>query len=103
MLGKASAEPYPYLNDFQLLTASVALQRRDPQGAEQAARRALERVDSARGHALLARALLAQGNRESAKAEMEKAVALDPTEPEVGDLKRALGAGAGARKKDRRP
>ncbi|HXH29111.1 MAG TPA: tetratricopeptide repeat protein, partial [Candidatus Polarisedimenticolia bacterium] len=38
MLDKAAADPHPYESDFYLLTATVALQRRDPAAAATAAR-----------------------------------------------------------------
>lgn len=93
MLEVAAAAPHPYEADFNLLAAGVALHRRDPQAAAAAARRSLEHADTARGHALLGRALLAAGDGDQARAELNRALALDPNEPEIDDLRRALEAG----------
>jgi hypothetical protein len=92
-LEQASAAPHPYEAEFSLLSATVALQKRDARAALEAARRALQHADTARGHALLGRALLASGDGESARAELDRALALDPNEPEIDDLRRALEAG----------
>ena len=92
-LAQATAVPHPYEAEFNLLAATVALQQRDHQAATEAARRALQHADSARGHALLGRALLAGGGIDQARAELDLALALDPNEPEIDDLRRALEAG----------
>ncbi|HUD71735.1 MAG TPA: tetratricopeptide repeat protein [Dongiaceae bacterium] len=90
-LASATSAPHPYEADFHLLQASVAIETKDPAAATQAARRALEIADSARGHALLGRALAAAGDRDSAQEELNRATAIDPSEPEIEDLRRALG------------
>ncbi len=90
MLGRVAFTPHPYELGFYLLTAAVDLQRRDSEAAAQAARRALGLSETARGHALLGRALAAGGDREAAAAELQKAAALDAAEPEIDDLRRAL-------------
>ena len=90
MLGRTGGEPHPYESGYYLLTAAVDLERRDSGEAAGAARRALAYADSARGHALLGRGLLAQGDPEAARAELQKAEALDPSEPENDELRRAL-------------
>lgn len=94
MLERASTPPHPYEADSQLLAAAIALQKRDPQGAAAAARRALDLSDTARAHLVLGRALLASGDRAAAQAELDRAAALDPAEPEIDDLRRALGHAA---------
>ncbi len=94
MLAKVAVEPHPYEAGFYLLTAAIALQKRDPEAAAGAARKALERADSARGHALLGRALAARGDREAAQGELQKAATIDASEPEIDDLRRALAEGA---------
>jgi tetratricopeptide (TPR) repeat protein len=87
------AEPIPYATDAHLLAASVALQRRDPATAASQARLALQRVPAARGHALLGRALAAQGDVAGARKELERAQAIDPSETEIEELKRILDGG----------
>jgi len=94
MLEKAASDPHPYESDFQLLTATVALARGRGDEASAAARRALDYAPSARAHALLGRALLAQGDATAAATELAAAVALDPDEPDLEDLRRALSEGA---------
>lgn len=93
VLGKASSDPFPYESDYHLLNALVALRRKDPQAAITASRRALAIADTARGHLLLGRALQATGDREAALAELDKAKAVDPSDPEIEDLRRAIGGG----------
>jgi len=95
-LQSMTAEPMPYSTDAHLLAASVALQRRDAATAAAQARLALQRTPSARGHALLGRALAAQGDAPGARRELEKAQAIDPAETEVEDLKRLLDGGTPA-------
>jgi len=93
MLEKAASDPHPYESDFQLLTATVALARGRADEASAAARRALEYAPTARAHALLGRALVAQGDTAAATAELEAAAGLDPDEPDLEDLRRALSEG----------
>ena len=92
-LQSMAAEPIPYATDAHLLAASVALQRRDPATAASQARLALQRVQAARGHALLGRALAAQGDLPGARRELERAQSIDPSEPEIEELKRLLDGG----------
>jgi tetratricopeptide (TPR) repeat protein len=94
MLKKAVSDPHPYESSFHLLSATIALQHRDPVAAEAAARRALAIAPTARGHALLGRALLARGDREAARAELQQSTATDAADPDVDDLRRALAEGA---------
>jgi tetratricopeptide (TPR) repeat protein len=89
-LGKIGADPYPYESSFYLLHAAVDLRRHDAEGAKEAARRALGFAESARGHAILGKALLAGGDRDGASKEAQKASELDASEPEIEDLRRAL-------------
>jgi len=98
VLGKASSDPFPYECEFHLLSAQVALGRRDPQAAMSEARRALSITDTARGHLLLGRALQASGDRAAALAELEKARTADPSDAEVEDLRRALDEGKNPRR-----
>lgn len=91
-LASASAVAHPYDADFHLLSASVALETKDPAAAAAAARRALEVNESARAHALLGRALYASGDRDAAQAELARGTSIDPAEPELDDLRRALAA-----------
>jgi tetratricopeptide (TPR) repeat protein len=93
MLARIGTDPHPYETDFYLLKAAVGLEKRDPGAAAAAARRALALTDTARGHALLGRALFATGDRPQAEAELQKAATLDPSEPENDDLRRALAEG----------
>jgi tetratricopeptide (TPR) repeat protein len=89
-LASATSAAHPYESDFHLLEAAVAIETKDPAAAELAARRALEVADTARGHALLGRALVAKGARDAAQDELTRATAIDPAEPEIDDLRRAL-------------
>jgi len=95
MLDKAgdAAFPYPFTPGYQLLAAAVALRRGDPATALKAASRALSYADSARGHLLLGRALLASGQEEQARSELDRARTLDPSEPEIDELRRELDGG----------
>ena len=92
-LASISGEPIPYSTEVHLLSAAVALQRQDAATAASQARLALQRTPSARGHALLGRALLAQGDAPGARKEQERAQAIDPSEPEIEDLRRLLDGG----------
>ncbi|HEU4402408.1 MAG TPA: tetratricopeptide repeat protein, partial [Candidatus Polarisedimenticolia bacterium] len=69
------------------------LRSRDPDSAARSASRALDYADTARGHLLLARALLASGKEDQARAELEKTRLLDPSDPEIEDLRRSLDQG----------
>jgi predicted Zn-dependent protease len=91
-LASATSAPHPYEADFHLLEASVAIETKDPATGALAARRALEIADTARGHALLGRALAASGDRNAAQEELTRATAIDPSEPEIDELRRAIGA-----------
>jgi tetratricopeptide repeat protein len=90
VLGKVGADPYPYESNFYLLRAAINLRQHDAEGARAAAQHALGFADSARGHAILGKALLAGGDRDGASKEMQKATALDASESEIDDLRRAL-------------
>lgn len=90
-LASATSAPHPYVADFHLLAASVAIETKDPAAAARSARKAIGIADSARGHALLGRALSASGDRAGAEAELARAAAIDPAEPEIEELRRALG------------
>ena len=91
-LASASSDAHPYESDFHLLEASISLELKDPAAAAESARRALTFSDTARAHALLGRALAASGDRDAAGRELEKSAALDPAEPEIEELRRALAA-----------
>jgi tetratricopeptide (TPR) repeat protein len=93
-LATASGPAQPYAADFHLLEATVALGLKDPAAAVQAAHRSIDVVDSARAHVLLGRAQAALGDRGAARTELDRAVALDPSEPEIEDLRKALAAEA---------
>ena len=86
----SATDAHPYEAEFHLLEASVALQRQDAAAATEAARRSLSFANSARAHAVLGRALLAQGQAQAARDEMDKAQSLDASEPELEELKRSL-------------
>lgn len=91
MLARAAPEPYPYEADFHLMSATVALNRDDAATALEEAQRALAIADTSRAHLLLGRAHLVAGDRQKARAELEKAQAIDPADPDAEDLHRALG------------
>lgn len=90
MIAGISAEPHPYEADFHLTAAGVALEQREPEKAAEAARRALEYVESPRGHLLLARAHIANGDPDAARTELVAAEALDPSAPGLETLRRML-------------
>ena len=92
-LESMAGDPIPYAAEAHLLGAAVALQRKDAPTAAAQARLALQRAPSARGHALLGRALAAQGDLPGARKEQERAQAIDPSEPEIEDLRRILDGG----------
>ena len=89
-LHAAATDAPPYQSEFHLLDATIALQRHDPAAAAEAARLALDVSDSARGHALLGWARAGLGDRDAARDELQKAASLDPSEPEVDELRKAL-------------
>jgi tetratricopeptide (TPR) repeat protein len=89
-LKKATSDAHPYEAEFHLLAAMVAMQRQDSPRAAEEARRSIDYAESARAHVVLGRARLAQGDREGARAELERAQALDPAEPDLEDLRRLL-------------
>lgn len=93
MLGRAAWNPHPYTAEGHLLAAAIALHRRDARTAASEARAALQYADTARGHLLLGRALLALGERDEARAAWRRAREADPSDPEVDDLGRALEEG----------
>jgi tetratricopeptide repeat protein len=99
MLERAAAPPAQDEHGFYLLSAAVALERDDPPAAVGNARLALEQSDTPRARLLLGRALLASGDHDQARAELKKITSLDPSDPELQELRRAVGeaspAGAG--------
>ncbi|MBI1950420.1 MAG: hypothetical protein HYS34_03540 [Acidobacteria bacterium] len=98
VLAQATSDPFPYESDFHLLSALVALKRKDPQAAMAGARRALAIADTARGHLLLGKALQAAGDTAGAQAEMDKAQSADPAGADTDDLRRALDEGKNSRR-----
>jgi TolB-like protein len=94
ILAAASGPAHPYAADFHMLEATIALELKNPTAAAQAARLSLGLAESARAHVLLGRAQAALGDRGAARDEMDRAVAIDPSEPEIEDLRRILAAGA---------
>ncbi|MEE9292851.1 MAG: tetratricopeptide repeat protein [Acidobacteriota bacterium] len=90
MIDRISAEPHPYEADFHLTAAGVALEQREAEKAAEAARRALEYVESPQGHLLLARAHLANGDPGAARTELDAAEELDPSAPGLETLRRML-------------
>jgi tetratricopeptide (TPR) repeat protein len=95
-LRAATSDAAPYQSEYHLLDAAVALQRHDAAVAAEAAQKALDVADTARGHALLGRARVGLADRDAARGELDKAIAIDPSEPEIEELKKALAQGAPA-------
>lgn len=91
-MARIEEPPHPYEAEAHILSAGLALQRRDYEGAANAARRALTHGGSARAHLLLARALAGLGDEAGAAAAVDHAQAADPTDPEIEEVRRALGA-----------
>ena len=98
VLAQASSDPFPYESEFHLLGALVSLKRKDPHGAAEEARRALAIGETARGHLLLGKALLASGDAAGAQAELSKAQASDPSGTELDELRRLLDEGKNPRR-----
>lgn len=98
VMGQATSDPFPYESEFHLLSALIALKRKDPQGAMAEARRALAIADTARGHLMLGKALQASGDSAGALAEMDKVHAADPTGAEIDELRRAIEEGKSPRR-----
>ena len=102
-LQSAKAVPAPYEGDYHMLTAEAALQRKDAGTAVEHAQKAVQIAPTARAHALLGRARLAQGDRAGAAAELDRAAAIDANAPDVDDLKKALHPGTGTASGGQRP
>ncbi len=94
MLDKAAVDPHPYRYGYHILQAAIALQRRRPADAVEAATHAFALEETARAQLLLGRAHLAGGDHQAARAALERAAAIDPDEPEIDDLRAALSAAA---------
>jgi len=92
-LAAASSPAHPYEADFNLLQAITDLELDDPSAAAQAAGRSLGYTESARAHALLGLAQVGLGERGAGRDELDRAVALDPSEPEIEELRKALSVG----------
>jgi len=90
MLQKASSDSHPYEAEFHLLRATVALQKQDAAGAAEAARQSIGFLPSDRAHAILGRALLAQGDINGALQELDTAVGIDPADTEIDELRKQL-------------
>ncbi len=91
LLAQAKEPPHPYETEALILSAGIALQRRDYDGAAAAARRALQNGGPARAHLVLARALAGLGDEAGAAAALDQARSADPTDPEIEEVRRALG------------
>jgi tetratricopeptide (TPR) repeat protein len=96
MLDQAAADPYPYRYDYYILKATIAMQRRRPADAVEAAESAIALKETARVQLLLCRAHLAGGDPEAARAALDRAAAIDPDDPEIDALRAALSAAAGS-------
>lgn len=90
MLDKATADPHPYRYEFFTLAATIALEQHRPEDAAEAAISAFKERETADAQILLSRARLASGDREGARAALDRAIALDPDDPEIDDLRAAL-------------
>jgi len=93
MLDKAAADPDPYRYEFFMLKALVALEQQRPDTAARAASDAFAVKETADAQILLCRARLAEGDGEGARAAFDRAVSLDPDDPEIEELRSALSAG----------
>ena len=95
MLDKAAADPHPYRYGYYTLQATIALQRRRPADAVEAAANAIALEETVRAQLLLCRAHLAGGDHKAARAALDRAAAIDPDDPEIDDLRAALSAASG--------
>ena len=91
LMARVKEPPHPYEAEALLLSAALALQRRDYQAAAAMARRSQTHGESARAHLLLARALAGLGDEAGAAAALDHAQSADPTDPEIEEVRRALG------------
>ncbi len=96
LLDKAAADPHPYRYDYFTLMATIAMQRRRPADAVEAAASAFALNETARAQLLLCRAHLAGGDHDAARAALDRAAAIDPDDPEIDDLRAALSATTGS-------
>ena len=90
LIESVRAAPHPYEEEFYILSATVALERGQPQEASKAARRALEYSGSVRGYLLLASALIGLEDFKEARAAIESAESIDSTNPQIAELRRTL-------------
>jgi tetratricopeptide (TPR) repeat protein len=96
MLDKAEADPHPYRYDYFLLEATIALEQRRPEDAAEAAAKAFKVRETADAQILLCKARLASGDKEGARSALDRAITIDPDDPEIDDLRAALSpAGSG--------
>lgn len=72
------------------LLAEIELQRNHPQAAESALRRSLASQETVRAHLLLARMAVRRADRGLARSELDRARAIDPADPELGEIEEAL-------------
>ena len=72
------------------LLAEIEIARARTSSAESALRRSLASKETARAHLLLAKIALARADRAAARSELERSRALDPDDPDLGELEGAL-------------
>jgi Tfp pilus assembly protein PilF/TolB-like protein len=90
MLERAAFVPHPYESEYHMLAAAIALERGNPERAEEEARRSLDHGGGTRARILLARALVALGDREQARVLVEETARTDPADPDLDELRRTV-------------
>ncbi len=90
MLERVANNPRPYGYEFHMAQAEVSLEVHNPDKAAAAAVHAIAELETSGAYILLGRARLAQGDQGAARTALQRAEALDPTDPELDTLRAAL-------------
>ena len=90
VLRKASAEPVPYIAEYHSLLGILALDAGRLSDAEAEAQKSLALKDTAEVRILRARIARAHDDPETARAELDRAAALDPDNPDVDTVRRQI-------------
>jgi tetratricopeptide (TPR) repeat protein len=94
VLKESSAEPVPYAAEYHALLGILALDDGRLSDAESEARKSFSLSDTAEVRILRAKIARANNRPEEARAELERAAAMDPENPDVEALRRQLASPA---------